>query len=564
MRFSFPCFRSLHPVRLAAVAGPVLAAAFVLVAAPSDAAQLAYCNITDLKYTSVTNGVNIRIVSDGVLDWEEGPGFRDRWATRIPIRFPHARSKLAKSTFNVKMFPVSHVQVTVPQDAEQGIGLLVVVTTYTPVTFKIDRSTNQRVVMIMVDKPYTVESRSAATQTTGTVATHLTVRAHDQLLDVSAVKADLHELLGEIARQTGVNIAVDDAVQRKVSMSLTDMPVADVIHGIASGYGLSVSEHAGTFRISEGVPDTLATYNVSSTESFPIEYLRASTARGLLPNFLFSYVNTNWQQNAVVATAPSQMLDKIRSDLKKIDQPPPQIMIEALAVEFANTDDLDLGLDIVNQESTFTQTLNTQEGTLSYRTIGKLPEDFMARVTALAQAGKAKIYANPRMAAVNGGDAEIFIGGQRFIKVEYLRWGQQQEKIQAVDVGVKLNVSPWTGGNGEVTMTIKPEVSNIQEIDEQTGLPVLSTRRADTDVRVKDGETVVIGGLTLRQEFKTKSKIPVLGDLPLLGELFTRRRTNRVNSELVIFVTPHILTERGRLPDAAAEARLRQRFLEQQ
>lgn len=559
----FSASRLFRLVPFGMAAGLFPAGLLVLRPVPVLGAQLAYCNITDLKYSSVTNGVNIRIVSDGVLDWEEGRGFRQRWATRIPIRFPHARSKLAKSTFNVKMFPVSHVQVTVPQDAEQGIGLLVVVTTYTPVTFKIDRSTNQRVVMIMVDKPYTVENHTSVVPVTGDVTTRLTVRAHDNLLDVSAVKADLHELLGEIARQTGVNIAVDDAVQRKVSMSLTDMAVGDVIRGVASGYGLSVSQHAGTFRISEGVPDTLATYNVSSTESFPIEYLRASTARGLLPNFLFSYVNTNWQQNAVVATAPTQMLDKIRSDLKKVDQPPPQIMIEALAVEFADTKDLDLGLDVVNRESTFSETLNTQTGVLSYRTIGKLPEDFKARITALAQSGRAKIYANPRMAAVNGGEAEIFIGRQRFIKVEYLRWGQQQEKIQAVDVGVKLNVSPWTGGNGEVTMTIKPEVSNIQEIDEQTGLPVLSTRRADTDVRVKDGETVIIGGLTLRQEFKTKSKVPVLGDIPLLGELFTRRRTNAVNSELVIFVTPHILTERGRLPDAATEARLRQRFLEQ-
>jgi type II secretory pathway component GspD/PulD (secretin) len=78
---------------------------------------------------------------------------------------------------------------------------------------------------------------------------------------------------------------------------------------------------------------------------------------------------------------------------------------------------------------------------------------------------------------------------------------------------------------------------------------------------VRDGETIAIGGLTLQQEFKTKSKIPLLGDIPGLGELFTSHSKTKVNSELVIFITPHILTDRGRLSDEATEQSLRERFL---
>jgi type IV pilus assembly protein PilQ len=78
---------------------------------------------------------------------------------------------------------------------------------------------------------------------------------------------------------------------------------------------------------------------------------------------------------------------------------------------------------------------------------------------------------------------------------------------------------------------------------------------------VKDGETIVIGGLTQQQEYKTRTKIPVLGDIPILGTLFQGTKASRTNSELLIFVTPHILTDSGRLKDEAAEQRIRERML---
>lgn len=129
---------------------------------------------------------------------------------------------------------------------------------------------------------------------------------------------------------------------------------------------------------------------------------------------------------------------------------------------------------------------------------------------------------------------------------------------------MRLDITPWTGGNGEITLSIMPEVSNISELDRETGMPVLSTRRAQTTVRVKDGETIVIGGLTQRQEYQTRTKIPLLGDLPILGSLFQGTKTNRINSELPIFVTPHVLTDQGRLKDEAQEQRIRQKMLERQ
>jgi type II secretory pathway component GspD/PulD (secretin) len=240
------------------------------------------------------------------------------------------------------------------------------------------------------------------------------------------------------------------------------------------------------------------------------------------------------------------MLVKIGQDLNKVDTPSPQILIEAIAVEFTDTVAGDLGLLLNNTRSTSVSTIDTVLGQITYDTVGKLPQSFQLTLTALEQKGRARVRARPQMAVVNGKSANIFIGAQRFILTQTNQYGgQNQTRIQPVDVGVKLTVTPLTGGNGEITTMVIPEVSNITEQDSQTGLPVLSTRNANTTVRVKDGETIVIGGLTLNQEQLVNRKIPLLGDIPFLGTLFHSQSKNTVQTELVVFITPHIMTGQG-------------------
>ncbi len=122
-------------------------------------------------------------------------------------------------------------------------------------------------------------------------------------------------------------------------------------------------------------------------------------------------------------------------------------------------------------------------------------------------------------------------------------------------------MSAWTGENGDITCTVAPEVSNIVELDRLTGLPTLSSRRASTTVRVKDGETIMIGGLTQRQDYYTTRKIPILGDLPIIGALGRSKSRTSTNNELVILITPRLLTESGHLPNAEEEGKIRERML---
>jgi type II secretory pathway component GspD/PulD (secretin) len=473
------------------------------------------------------------------------------------------------------------VQISVPQNAEEGVGLTIVVSLTQPSTFGVALSQDQQALIITVNSDRTIERvrvGGPAAREIENGQTTCTCEFVDGLLTVQATNAPIHEVLGTIARESGAEIAVDDAVQNNVSMSLPRMPVDSVIRAIASAYGLALEKVGTVYMISGGSADSLAVYNRSGTRSFPMQYIAAETASGLLPTFLYSYVHVNEEQNAVVVTAPRQMLDKIGADLGKTDVAPPQIMIEVVAVELTNTEDLDLGLNWRYRGQTDDISADSTTGDLSYRELG--PEDFKkggdfydedvtvptrelaVRLKALIEEGKAEIRARPQMAAVNGRRAELFIGAQRFILVNFLQSGQQQERIQSVPVGVRLAVTPWTGGNNEITTDITAEVSNIVSLDPNTGLPRLGSRQVETTVRVGEGETIVIGGLTLEQTDIKRRKVPILGDIPIIGALFRSRTKTTENTQLVLFITPRQLRE-GHLPEEQ-EQEIKKRFLEEQ
>lgn len=518
----------------------------------SHAQTRAYTTIRTVRVTPLSNGVQITIVADGILQYRSAITYgRD-----MSINFPDARNGSGRTFFNVNHYPVSHIQLSTPQSASSGIGVLMQIKNFINTSSSVARTPDGQGVVFTIQSDRTIgSSRTAGTTSNGEASpteptsggnqqTAVTTRLHFEngLLSVRAVQADIHTLIAAIAQQTGLPIAVDDAVERKVSLYLDKVEPSYALQSIATAHGLAFSLVKGVYMLSEGEPNDLATYHLSGTASFRMQHTQAQTVSTLLPNFLFSYVKVNPEQNAVVVTAPSQMLAKIGADLQKLDVPAPQILIEAIAVELSDTKDLDIGLRVGSVDRTSFTSVDVPGGTITYNTIGTLPRDFEISLRALELKGKARVRARPQMAVVNGRTADIFIGAQRFILTQTNQYGQTQTRIQPVDVGVKLSITPLTGGNNEITTRIAPEVSNITELDLQTGLPLLSTRRANTTVRVKDGETIAIGGLTLNQEQTRKGKIPILGDIPLLGNLFRSRNKNQVETELVIFVTPRILS----------------------
>ena len=513
-----------------------------------------YATITDISTSQMSNAVQITVKADGILECQysyyayddEQPG------KRIKLTFPGAKSTV-KNFIDVSTYPVSYIQTSVPQGAKNGIGINLTVGLFTSASYNISESQDRQSVIITVNSDRTLETFDrSASDNNSDQKTELVCTCEDGLLSVNALKAGMLDVFGEIAKASGLNIVVDDAVERRVvSMSLERATAEDVLKAIAGAYGLAMTKRGDVYMVSEGVPTDLSTYRMSGTASFPMKYVQAKTASGLLPTFLYSYLHVNSEQNAVVVSAPTQMLEKIKSDLAKVDIAPPQIMIDAVAVEVSSNNDLNLSLLLDGTWDNGKFSSNSETGELTYATLDEgLAKQFLSKIKALVANNKAKINANPRMAVLNGHSANIFIGAQRFIRVEYSSgYGDPVQQIKAVDVGTKLIVTPWTGGNGEITTRIVPEVSNIVELDRETGLPTLSSRTAATTVRVKDGETIIIGGLTTEQEYDTRRKVPILGDLPIIGSLFRSKSRTTTDTELLILITPRILNDSGHLPD---------------
>jgi type II secretory pathway component GspD/PulD (secretin) len=153
------------------------------------------------------------------------------------------------------------------------------------------------------------------------------------------------------------------------------------------------------------------------------------------------------------------------------------------------------------------------------------------------------VEANPRVATLDGQTAEIFVGRDRYYN---LTTGTDSNtvsyRLESIKTGITLKLNPQVAENGEITVRIEPEVSDVVAESSSNGnLPIISRRRVATTVRVKTGESIVLGGLLQRTEHKVKAKVPLLGDLPLLGALFASTRTVEEEGEVLIIITPYLI-----------------------
>jgi type II secretory pathway component GspD/PulD (secretin) len=392
---------------------------------------------------------------------------------------------------------------------------------------------------------------------------------------IHAVSVYAHRLFTRLAEQTGLQLIVDDAIKdRKVTVHLTSMPPEEALKYIVSAYGFSCGCVEGVYMISEGIPRNPSSYMLSDIRSIPTQYVQADNAKGLLPVFLQDHVKVNYEQNAVILSAPTDVLEKFERDIRQFDTPAAQIMLEVLVVEFTDWSRAQRELAVRWQNAGRSGEWGTLDlpqenpatpprsmGEVVLRGVAELPTEFRARLHALESERRANVRASPRIATVSGRWASFFVGIQRYLRqpIETEEGGIRNY----IDAGVRLGIRPWTGDGEEIICSVSPEVSTLSALDPVTGLPERITRNADTMVRVRDGQTIVIGGLRQEEERTIRTRIPILGDLPLLGSLFRSRNTLTTRTDLVIFITPRVLSRTGHLPPEE-ESELREQFLEGQ
>ncbi|HEX2768651.1 MAG TPA: pilus assembly protein CpaC, partial [Geobacteraceae bacterium] len=161
---------------------------------------------------------------------------------------------------------------------------------------------------------------------------------------------------------------------------------------------------------------------------------------------------------------------------------------------------------------------------------------------ALATKNLAKILAEPNLLVKSGQEGKFLAGSKIPYTVLSSSGGSTTSSIEFIDVGVKLNFKPVVMENGLISLKLDPaEVSSISGTLAVNGYPIIDIRTIKTDVQLKDGESLVLGGLLSEETVKTMSKIPLLGDIPILGALFRSTQDDLRQKELVFFITPKIV-----------------------
>jgi general secretion pathway protein D len=175
-------------------------------------------------------------------------------------------------------------------------------------------------------------------------------------------------------------------------------------------------------------------------------------------------------------------------------------------------------------------------------------DEFQASLNLFAQEGKLKILATPRILVLDNQTANINVGKEvpRITNTQVNQLGNTVNIVQYENIGIILQVTPHINPDGLVTMVVSPEISDIAseaeavEITEGVRSPSFNVNRATTSVAVRNGTTIVIGGLIRDSTDETVSKIPLLGDIPLIGHLFSSTSLRKVKRELMIFLTPYV------------------------
>jgi general secretion pathway protein D len=271
--------------------------------------------------------------------------------------------------------------------------------------------------------------------------------------------------------------------------------------------------------------------------------------------------------NAIWLKGSPERIARMKAMIAAIDIPVDTVILETQFVELTETGVKALGIDFNNA--------NGQIGVVSFHSgeaiVPGVPAQgcdslggncsahvtsagFQAALYAQIQHGNGRIVSRPRISAQSGSTAKIITGDALPILTSIALSGVNgvSQQVQYVNVGVTLQIAPRVSSDGFVSSHVFCVVSSVTGFSQ--GYPTISQREAETSATVGDGDSFVIGGLTQDENLSTKSKIPLLGDIPLLGEVFRNERTTRSKTELYIVVTPHIVHRIGARTSAAANA----------
>ena len=288
---------------------------------------------------------------------------------------------------------------------------------------------------------------------------------------------------------------------------------------------------------------------------YPLSYARAKDVQEALAPHFGSKLGLDNITNSLILLGDEQCHARLKQLLPKLDVATRQVTLEAKIIAVSREDSKNLGVrwdwDTIPQRAQEANDGDSGNDSSNYDGSFKFWRGFAFRfnatLNALISNGKARILATPRIITIPGKEASIFIGDHIPVQTEKHDSSGSYTATEYLDAGIKLQYAPIISEDGKmVTASVHTEVSTPVLISELKNYRITS-RTADTNVRMYSGETLVIGGLISEEQQRTMQKVPFLSKIPLLGELFKNRSRSHSKTEVLLLLTPHI-TEAGSSP----------------
>lgn len=406
--------------------------------------------------------------------------------------------------------------------------------------------------------------------------------------ELEAVDVDIRNLLTSIALANSLNIVISDEVQGNVSVKLSNINAQDMIKIIAENNNYTYQFKDNVIYISKGDKDiNLYTVQINYLELDKIAQTINLMLTGNLPDkiddkdkktAINNKVMIDESENTISFYGTLKQYEQIKNFLQEQDKPQKQVSLEAKVTAIQKDAAKDLGVSwewsklpqspeheitydtvkhtVINEDGSkeeitdylpvdeVTRKWNDDENIPGVIRFGKgvdgYPYEFYyaAKIDALISDGKANILARPNITTIQGKEAVINIGSEVPVPTVSTTNSTTTTSIKYREAGIILKCTPRVNEDGIITVKVHTEVSSPMYVEDMKAYR-FQKRSADTIVRLKDGQTMVIGGLIGSDEAKQMSKIPFLGDIPILGNLFKHIQKSKSDTEVMIFLTAH-------------------------
>jgi general secretion pathway protein D len=336
----------------------------------------------------------------------------------------------------------------------------------------------------------------------------------------------LKDYIKIFAKEHQVNIINNVELEKTLSVELNDMHPADVFNTLINYWGCHWIMKDKIIRIVQQAPIKVYTLN----------YLKGEELIGLVSGLSgITQFKTNPLDNSLIAQGPLEDLEYLESLIKKLDIKPKQVLIEATIIET----NFDISSIIGTKPSTIQRSQATPNSPFSFQSLG-----YAFSMSVFENNSNVNILANPQILVTNHKTASIDTGNQTGYTTTTVTETSTIENMNFLSTGITLQITPHISETGEILMDLNPSISEGQVNNNK---PISSRTSTKTQVIIKDGETIVIGGLIQKKKTKVKSKIPFFSNIPIVNLFLSQEEVAEKKTELSVLITPHIIKDTAKL-----------------